>query len=159
MDFSREFQSTLRICRIISLTILVSLGIYATLGQWLLKPMFSEPLTPSYPQLRIILAVLAFLQIVFTRSLLGGILQRRFLNGQSDKTADKTYLLAFLRTEHIIRCVLFEAVGIYGLLLFFIGGGNTSDLFFMCLVSAVLILLDFPRTQAWQDKINRLPLG
>ena len=55
----------------------------------------------------------------------------------------------------VIYLLISELAAVYGLIIFYVSGGNAAYFYTFWLLSAVLIGIHFPRLEHWQEKLAR----
>ncbi len=134
---------------IIWAAMLMSLLIYVFVGLYIKDTLRITMESTLIETLRNVLYVVSFIILLatkFVRKLvLSGKDQSAVLNaGQSSYQSSRPSALARYTTAMVISLAMTESIGIYGLVLFFLGK-NQTDLYLFILVSAVTMLFYRPR--------------
>jgi hypothetical protein len=143
MIANEEIEKGLLTLKMIWFAMLASLAIYLFVGLQIAANLQVSLNEDTFAVLKWVLYVIAFLTLIITRSLKKLILSAK---GQP-KTATQVYrhpVIQKYATAMIITWALSESIGIYGLVLFFLGK-NPMDLYLLILISAAAMLMYRPR--------------
>lgn len=142
-----QLDRVYRVTAIVSVAMVVSAVFYAGIVEILSRSLPSgEPVAEreTIDLLRQIfhgLALVQFLVLVWLRG----------RSGRAD--GEPLARLARLRTLTMIRLALAESIAIYGLVLFFMSR-DTSDFYYLFLVSLLSFVLAFPRRDRWKEALR-----
>lgn len=135
-----RFEPTLRTARILTGAMVASLAVYAVLVKFLDANGGGPTPGEGAQMFRYMIYGLAVMTLVGVRFV------RQFLLARG---AQGAAALQQLLTAQVITGALVEAAGLYGLVLYFIHG-LTYDAFVLIGLSAVMMVLYFPRAAAWE---------
>jgi uncharacterized membrane protein len=143
MIAEQELDKGLLTLKMIWFSMLVSLGIYLFLGRWAQVNLNTSIKEDTFAMLRTILYIVSFVTLFVTRYF------RKFiLSGKSQRwrpaQASQHPILQKYSTATIVALAMSESIGLYGLVLFFLGK-NTMDLYLLILISAAAMLMYRPR--------------
>lgn len=139
-----RFEPTLRTARTVTAAMLASLVVYAVVVKFFdANGQGREPGegAPMFRYLFYGLAVMTLVGVRFVRQLL-------LAKGGRGSAA-----LQQLLTAQVVTGALVEAAGLYGLVLYFLTG-STLDAFVLIGLSAVMMVLYFPRAAAWESYLE-----
>jgi F0F1-type ATP synthase membrane subunit c/vacuolar-type H+-ATPase subunit K len=141
-----EHAKACRTAQAIGVALLVSLGIYAVVIDQIQRTHAPfNGFVPGAPRdlLRAIFAALALANLGIV-----GVIQRSILANAA------LPLVGRLQSAAIVALALCEAVAIYGLVLFMLGG-RAIDYYIFAALALVGFALYFPRQEAWQERAGR----
>ena len=147
--------------KIICGAVFMSLPIYGGLGFYLVRTGKIIPEMIEDVQFKLVLVVVAIGTGLFTFYMKALLLSKeRIIKGKDifpspHDSSEKKYSSLFQRffQAHIIIAALSESVGIYGLLIILTTGDERLFLFLLML-SAILMIIHFPRDDRFQDLIR-----
>jgi len=143
MITDQELDKGLLTLRVIWFAMLISLAIYLFIGLRV-GTRFQSPVNEeTFRILRTVLYVVAFATLMITRYIRKLILSGKGQNRQPTQTSQPPVLQKY-STAMIVALALSESIGIYGLLLFFLGK-NPMDLYLLILISAAAMFMYRPR--------------
>lgn len=141
----QELRKGLLPLRLIWFAMIVSLAIYLFIGLYAGANFPSSMDGDTFSRLRTILYVVAFATLVAIRFIRKLILSAKGLNRQPAQGSQPPELQKYY-TAVVVSLALSESIGIYGLLLFFLGK-NPTDLYLLILVSAAAMFMYRPKME------------
>ncbi len=143
MMTDQELDKRLMTLRIIWFAMLMSLGIYLFVGIQVGTNVHSSINEDTLDILRTVLYAMAFAILIATRYL-----RKLILSGKS-QVSQPAQILKYAALQKysaatIVALAMSESIGIYGLILFFLGK-NSTDLYLLILISAAAMVMYRPR--------------
>lgn len=145
MTSDQEIDKGLLNLKIIWFAMLISLVIYLVLGLYAginFGPSMKED---AFGILRTLLYIVTFITLIATRYIRKLVLSMKGPYQRSSQTFEYPTLQRY-RTAMVIALAMSESIGIYGLVLFFLGK-NPIDLYLLILISAGAIFMNRPRRE------------
>jgi len=121
-----------------------SLFVYALVAELVGAARASLP-APSLGVLRWVFVGVAVAQFAVV-----GLVARRLLEGRAASPAGPLRPAQRLQGAAILRFAMCEAVGLYGLVLFFLGGSR-RDLYAFVVVALIALAVHVPRRERWEE--------
>jgi hypothetical protein len=128
--------------KMIWLAMLASLAIYVFVGLQVAPTMRTSLDKDIFAILRAILYVLAFVTLIIT-----GPIKRRLLSAKGQLGSAQSTLHPIIQQYFAAMTIVWalsESIGVYGLVLFFLGK-NTTDLYLLIVTSAAALLMHRPK--------------
>ena len=145
MITDQELDKGLLTMKIIWFALLMSLIIYLFVGLYA-EPSVRSPIgKDAFATIRIVFYVVTFITLIATRYVRRRILSRKGIYQKPTETSQHPALQRYF-IAMIVATAMSESIGIYGLILFFLGK-NRLDLYLLILVSAVAIFLYLPKRE------------
>lgn len=142
-DFPSEVNAAYRVAIIISVSMIVSLGIYAAVVEFLsARGGLGEPVA-AVDIVRYAVVGLAVALLLIVRVVRGALLQKSARD-------DLASLLGRLIRSAIVTGALCEVPGVLGLVLFFLTA-QTADFYLLAGMSIIMWAIYFPRRSHWQE--------
>jgi len=139
----QELDKGLLTLKMIWIAMLVSLAIYLFVGLRVYVRLNVSIKEDTFAIVRIILYIISFVTLFVT-----GYFRKFILSGKSQRwrpaQASQHPILQKYSTATIVSLAMSESIGIYGLVLFFLGK-NTIDLYLLILISAAATVMYRPR--------------
>jgi F0F1-type ATP synthase membrane subunit c/vacuolar-type H+-ATPase subunit K len=152
----QELDKRLMTLRIIWFTLLMSLGIYLFVAIQVGTHVQSSINEETFGILRTVLYAMAFAILIATRYV-----RKLIMSGKSQvsQPAQALEQLALQRysAATIVALAMSESIGIYGLILFFLGK-NSTDLYLLILISAAAIVMYRPRKEEMLNLVQVRPV-
>lgn len=143
MITGQEFDKRLMTLRIIWFAMLMSLAVYLFVGFRVGTNVQSSVNEDTFGMLKTVLYALAFAILIATRYI-----RKLILSGKSQVSQPTQVLkhpaLQKYSVATIVALAMSESIGIYGLILFFLGK-NSTDLHLLILISAAAMVMYRPR--------------
>jgi len=147
MRSDEEFGKGLVTLNIIWFAMLVSLAIYLFVGLHVSENLEGSKDQDAFATLKYSLYIVAFITLIITRyvrklilSVKGGFKQA----AKNSRSLGQNPVIQKYATASIVSWAMSESIGIYGLVLFFLGK-NTTDLYLFILVSASAMFMYRPK--------------
>jgi len=139
----QELDKRLMTLRIIWFALLMSLGIYLFVGFRVGTNLQSLVNEDTFGILRTVLYAMAFAILIATRYI------RKLIMSGKSRVSQPAQALEYLALQKysaatIVALAMSESIGIYGLILFFLGK-NSTDLYLLILISAAAMVMYRPR--------------
>ena len=139
-----DLKRTHRVTLLIWGAMAASLFVYALVAELVGAARASLP-APSLGVLRWVFVGLAVAQFAVV-----GLVARRLLEGRAALPAGPLRPAQRLQGAAILRFAMCEAVGLYGLVLFFLGGSR-RDLYAFVVVALIALAVHVPRRERWEE--------
>ena len=139
------FDRRISAMRIIWCAILVSLAIYLFVGLLVGKNLQTIIDEDSYTVFKYVLYSLTCFTLIATWYLRKFLLARKIQSLQANQVSEYQILQKYF-VASIVSWALSESIGIYGLILFFVGK-NITDLYILILISAIAMFLYRPKKE------------
>jgi F0F1-type ATP synthase membrane subunit c/vacuolar-type H+-ATPase subunit K len=139
MITDEELGKGLLTLKVIWFAMLVSLAIYLFVGLQVATNLQVSLNKDTFAVLKWVFYALAFVTLIITRYIRRLILSARGQNRPATQRYQHPVIQKYA-TAMIIAWALSESIGIYGLVLFFLGK-NTTDLYLLILISAAAMLM------------------
>jgi hypothetical protein len=145
-ELSQAYRSTV----ILAVPMIVSVFVYAGIVELLPRLASSEPAAEP--------ATIELLRNVFRGLALANFLAAAWLGSRPPRPAGepRAHLLK-LKSWTIVGLALAESIALYGLALFFLSRDST-DFYYLFLLSLLSFILVFPRPDRWKDALNEVPM-
>ena len=143
MITGQELDKEFLILKMIWFAILMSLGIYLFFGLYSSANFGPSMKEDVFGILRTVLYIVSFITLIATRYVRKCVLTGKVRYRQSSQTSQHPALQRY-RTAMIVALAMSESIGIYGLVLFFLGK-NPMDLSLLIVLSAGAIFMYRPR--------------
>jgi hypothetical protein len=147
----QELDKRLMTLRIIWFTLLMSLGIYLFVAIQVGTHVQSSINEETFGILRTVLYAIAFAILIATRYI-----RKLIMSGKSQVTTSAGFGALALQkysAATIVALAMSESIGIYGLILFFLGK-NSTDLYLLILISAVAMVIYRPRKDEMLHRVQ-----
>ncbi len=147
---------------ITSISIIVSLVIYALLVEFYLGKILPGEKISLYGTLRYVLMAVAAVEVILVVILRNLILSGKIKSkdglqqpgGQEESPADREEeFIRRLRLAHIVTYALCDAIAIFGLLLFILGKDKTEFYAFLG-IAFFLMMVNFPKYDDWKGRLE-----
>ncbi len=146
MVTEQEFDKRLMTLRMIWFAVLMSLAIYLFVGIKAGADVQSSMNEDIFGILRTVLYAVAFATLIATRYV-----RKLILSGKSQGSQPTQVLKASAFQRYsaavVVSLAMSESIGIYGLVLFFLGK-NSTDLYLLIMISAAAMVMYRPRKDA-----------
>jgi hypothetical protein len=140
-----EFGKELVVLKLIWFAMLISLAVYLFVGLQVGESIKVSMNADTFSVLRSILYVVAFVELIITKYIRNLILSAK---GQFKPATQgiRHPVIQKYTTAMMVALGLSESIGIYGLILFFLGK-NTTDLYLLILISAAAMFMYRPKKE------------
>ena len=142
MMTDQELNKGLLTLKIIWSAMLMSLAVYLFVGLQIVANVQSSMTDETFGMLKMILYIIALATLIVTRYVRKTILSRKGQN-RLPSLAARHPALQIYTTATILALAMSESIGIFGLILFFLGK-NPMDLYLLILVSASAMFMYRP---------------
>ncbi len=142
--------------RIIWFAMLVSLGIYLFIGIQVGTSVQSSIHEETFAILRTALYVMAIAILIATKYVRKLIMSGRSQVSQPAQAVEHLALQKYSATT-IVALAMSESIGVYGLILFFLGK-NSTDLYLLILISAAAMVIYRPRKDEMLSLVQESPV-